>query len=230
MQTEKFNIRINYKDFRQELGIFTEFSLPVIITAVIPVLVFWLSKTILLHTPDGYAQLGVYTAAEQWLIVLAFIPGQMTNVSQPILTSIYSTDDSARFRKVIIGNLVIPVSIAVTFGLVIIVFSKWIPALYGENYSSMASILLIVCLVGVLRVFGGAVGALLVTINKMWPSFWINMIWGIILIISILVLAPLGARGLALSNVIAYGVHAILALMLFLFLQMPQWYKEKKYS
>lgn len=230
LQTEKFKIRINYRDFRQEFGIFTDFSLPVIMSGMIPVLVFWLAKTIMLQTPDGFSQLGIYTATEQWLIVLAFIPGQMTNVSQPILSSIYSTNDSARFRKAIIGNLVFPVSIALFIGLAIVVFSKWIPSLYGDNYTSMASILIIVCIVGVMRVFGGAVGTLLVTINKMWSSFMINLIWGIILVVSIIYLAHLGARGLAISNMIAYGIHALLGLSLFLFLHLPQWKREKKYS
>ncbi len=218
-ETRKFNIKINYRDIRQEFKIFSSFSLPVIISGIIPVLVFWVAKTILLRTSGGYTELGIFTATEQWLIVLAFIPGQMANVSQPILSSIYATKDTQRFRKAIIGNIVFPVSIAIFFGLVIIAFSKWIPALYGDNYSLMAPLLVIMCLVGVLRVFGGAVGTLLVTINKMWPSFWINLIWGGVLIVSMVILAPLGARGLALSNVLAYGIHALLGLSLFLLLQ-----------
>ncbi len=226
LETRKFNIKINYIDIRQEFAIFPNFSLPVIISGIIPVLVFWIAKTILLRTPGGYAQLGIFTATEQWLIVLAFIPGQMANVSQPILSSIYATRDTQRFRKAVVGNIVFPVSIAILFGLVIIAFSRWIPKLYGDNYSSMASIMLIMCIVGILRVFGGAVGTLLVTINKMWPSFWINLIWGSVLIVSMILLAPLGARGLALSNALAYGVHALLGLTLFLYLQQTLWKKE----
>jgi O-antigen/teichoic acid export membrane protein len=226
LETRKFNIKINYIDICQEFAIFPNFSLPVIISGIIPVLVFWIAKTILLRTPGGYAQLGIFTATEQWLIVLAFIPGQMANVSQPILSSIYATRDTQRFRKAVVGNIVFPVSIAILFGLVIIAFSRWIPKLYGDNYSSMASIMLIMCIVGILRVFGGAVGTLLVTINKMWPSFWINLIWGSVLIVSMILLAPLGARGLALSNALAYGVHALLGLTLFLYLQQTLWKKE----
>jgi len=223
LETRKYNIKINYRDIRQEFAIFSSFSLPVIISGIIPVLVFWIAKAILLRTPGGFAQLGVFTATEQWLIILAFIPGQMANVSQPILSSIYATKDTRRFRKAIVGNIVFPVSIAIFFGLVIIAFSEWIPILYGDNYSLMAPLLVIMCLVGVLRVFGGAVGTLLVTINKMWPSFWINLVWGGVLIGSIIILAPLGARGLALANILAYGIHALLGLSLFLLLQKTLW-------
>ena len=226
-QTKEYNIRINYKDIGQEFGIFKSFSLPVIVSGFIPVLVFWVVKTMLVRTQGGYNQLGIFTATEQWLIVLAFIPGQMANVSQPILSSIYATNDDKRFRKAIIGNLVFPVTIAIIIGLAIVGFSKWIPSLYGSNYTLMTPILVIICIVGVMRVWGGAVGTLLVTINKMWPSFWINIIWGFTLILSMAYLAPLGARGLALSNLIAYGVHALLGLSLFFFLQRSLWKKNE---
>lgn len=208
-------IAIRFDHVRHEGEILWHFTLPAIASGVLPAVVFWAVRAILVQYPEGYAQLGIYTAAEHWLSILAFVPGQISNVSLPILSNVYATKDRVRFRKAILGNIALPVCIAFVIALPLIVGANSITVLYGETFNGLSSVLVLMCLVGVLRVWGGAIGTLLVTINRMWVSFGVNTIWGIILIVITIMLAAQGALGLAYANLIAYSVHAFLGLSVF---------------
>ena len=178
ISTNKSNIPISYKFHREDVNILTKFTLPVLASGILPVIVFWYVKALMVGFPNGYEQVGIYTASEQWLIILAFIPGQMTNVSQPILANIYGTGSNHTFYKAVIGNIVFPVAIAIFIGIGIAFVARWIPGLYGNNFSGLNDVIVLMCIVGILRVIGGTFGVYLATINKMWLSFGIKYTMG----------------------------------------------------
>lgn len=216
-------ISIRYDHISQEKQILWDLTIPAIASGTLPVFVFWIARAILVQYPDGYAQLGVFTAAEQWLAVLALVPGQISNVSLPILSNIYATKDRIRFRKAILVTTTLPVVIASVFALLLIVVANSVSALYGETFGGLSSVLIVVCLVGVLRVLGGAIGTLYATINRMWISFGVNTLWGIVLIAATVILAAQGALGLAYANLIAYSLHGVLGLGVFYWFGIRSW-------
>ncbi len=213
--TRKAGISIQYSNLRKSSLIFRDFALPALMTGLLPTIVFWSARALLVQYPNGYTELGIITAAEQWLIIMSFIPGQITNVAQPILSNIYSTKNWKQFNKAFIMIVMFPLGIGVLIGLFIILITKWLPTVYGSSFQGLPSILYIMCLVGLLRIFGGSLGTLIATINRMWIGFGINILWGSILIISMIFLSSSGAMGFALSNLIAYCVHSILGLVIF---------------
>jgi hypothetical protein len=110
---------------------------------------------------------------------------------------------------VALKSILAPICIATVFASAIGIVSPWIPQIYGESFHGMSKILLLICLVGILRVSGGAIGGLMVSLNQMWWGVLFNMLWGASLIISTFLLADRGAMGLAFAYLIAYLLHSV---------------------
>ncbi len=208
-------VPVSYQNVWREGEVFLKFTAPALATSFLPAISFWVIRTVLVNYPDGYAQLGLFTAAEQWVMIMAFVPGAMNNVSLPILSNTYASKDRPRFRKAVVANLTLPVALSVVMAAVVALAAPWVAQVYGRSFAGMAPVLAWMCLVGVLRVFGGAVGSLVVAINRMWASFAINVLWGAVLVAAAIFFAPYGALGLAWANLVAYTLQSLLGLWLF---------------
>lgn len=49
--------------------------------------VIWVANVIIINTPGGYGQLGIFNAADQWRYALTFLPGVIGNVLLPLLSA-----------------------------------------------------------------------------------------------------------------------------------------------
>lgn len=207
--TQKALINISYGNFFHERKIFLTFTLPSLISGFIPSIVFWGSQAIIIQYPNGYTAIGIYTAVEQWITIMTFIPGMIGNVSLPILTNTLS-ENKNQFLKALRINIFAPIGTALLFGLAIIILSELIPWLYGKTFITMTPILIMMVIVGLLRTIGSLSGQILAAFNKMWLSFIINSLWGLTLVVICAFLASKGASGLAWAHLISYSVHSIL--------------------
>lgn len=59
------------------------FSIPATMNTIMVVPAFWLIKTLLVHD-CGYESLGIYEAADQWKVIILFVPGAIANILLPI--------------------------------------------------------------------------------------------------------------------------------------------------
>ncbi len=207
-------INVTYPHIHKFRDIFLSFNLPNLASGIIPFFTFWAIRAILVQYPKGYIELGIFTAVEQLITIVAIIPGQMNNVSQPIMSNIYATNDRTRFKKAAISNTFLPILLASFISIFLLIASPILVRIYGPSFDGLIPVLVIMCFVGVMRVFGGSIGVFLVTFNKMWLSFGVNIIWGVILVFSAYFLAPLGAKGLAYANLLAYGFQTIAGLLI----------------
>ncbi len=213
-EAKKRKILITYSTIHRERALLFDFAIPTIASGILPVFAFWVSRALVIQNPYGYSQLGIFNVAEQWLLVMAFIPGQVTNSSQSILSNVYVNEDKAKAINAMLTTVLLPIGLAVLVGLPIILYSNSITALYGESFSGLSPVLIIMIAVGVLKIFGGAAGVILVTLSKMWLSFVINVIWAIAFLSATLILYRRGALGLAYANLISYLIHSILVVLL----------------
>ena len=205
----RLGIPVSFGRVPFESQILRKFTVPAVLSGFLPAIVFWIARAIIVRYPRGYAELGIFTAADQWTLVLAFIPSAMNNVAIPILSNIYGNNDRQHFHMAALKSILAPVCIAIVFACAIALASPWIPQIYGESFDGMSKILILICLVGVLRVSGGAIGGLMASLNQMWWGVLFNMLWGASLIIGTLLLADRGAMGLAVAYLIAYLLHSV---------------------
>ena len=192
--------------------------IPATLSALMVTPTFWGIRTILLQH-DGYNSLALFEAADQWKVMMLFIPTAISQMVLPILTSI--RQQRQQFRHVLLANIALIVGISSMITLVVLLLGGPIMQLYGKGFSDKMP-LVYLALSNIFSAYSNIIEMSIYSKNKMWQAFVINLFWAIALLISAygLVERGLNATGIALAVLIAYGLKSILAtLYLTLFLK-----------
>jgi O-antigen/teichoic acid export membrane protein len=205
----RHEINIIYNNILCEVGILWKFTAPGVISILIPGITFWIVRTMLVQYPNGYSQLGIFTAADQWTLALSFIASSLNSAGLPILSNVYGQGDWMKYKKALLGNLALPVAITILFATAISVISPWLERLYGSSFSGMSTILVLISIISVMRVLGGTIGSFIVSIGEMWWGLLFNLTWGTILVFVTGKFLNRGAFGLALAYLVAYALQTL---------------------
>jgi O-antigen/teichoic acid export membrane protein len=171
------------------------------------------ANLVLVNSPDGYAEMGLFSAANQWRTLLLFLPNVVSAPLLPILAQLQANDEWDRLRRLLLrcmaGNAVLVGVCAIALALVAVP----IMSLYGNGFEVGAPVLVAMLVVAVLLAIGTVVGQLMVSTGKMWFGVTVNLIWGVILVGAAALFVPRhGALGLGLAYVVAYAIHTLLQL------------------
>ena len=192
--------------------------IPATLSALMVTPTFWGIRTILLQH-DGYNSLALFEAADQWKVMMLFIPTAISQMVLPILTSI--RQQRQQFRHVLLANIALIVGISSMITLMVLLLGGPIMQLYGKGFSDKMP-LVYLALSNIFSAYSNIIEMSIYSKNKMWQAFVINLFWAIVLLASAywLVERGLNATGIALAVLIAYGLKSILAtLYLTLFLK-----------
>ena len=192
--------------------------IPATLSALMVTPTFWGIRTILLQH-DGYNSLALFEAADQWKVMMLFIPTAISQMVLPILTSI--RQQRQQFRHVLLANIALIVGISSVITLMVLLLGGPIMQLYGKGFSDKMP-LVYLALSNIFSAYSNIIEMSIYSKNKMWQAFVINLFWAIVLLVSAygLVERGLNATGIALAVLIAYGLKSILAtLYLTLFLK-----------
>ncbi len=208
-----FTLRITNKEWR----IMWYYSLPALIGAIMISPVHWTGVALLVNQPEGYAEMAVFSAANQWFSLLLFLPGVITNTLMPVFSDFAGKGDIIQLRKSLkmgvsmIAMFIIPMSVVAIAG------SPYIMTLYGSDYSAgwpvFVAIVLAALAAGVLNLFGNMLAAF----NKMWARLFADMAWASVYIICAYLFLRhynYGALGLALAMLVAYLVKTLIVCLI----------------
>jgi O-antigen/teichoic acid export membrane protein len=191
----------------REWQILWRFSLPAVLAGVMVGPALWVCNSIIVHQPEGYAEMGLFNAANQWRMAVLFFPGMLASVVLPMLSSLRENIDASDYRSVLKFNLWLSALSASVMALPICLLAPWIMARYGPGFVAGGNVLVILSLSSVIMAALNAVGQTIASDGKMWPGLALNSIWATVLIFSCWVLRHRGAMGLGLANLVAYTVH-----------------------
>lgn len=183
--------------------------IPATLSALMVTPTFWGIRTILLQH-DGYNSLALFEAADQWKVMMLFIPTAISQIVLPILTSI--RQQRQQFRHVLLANIALIVGISSMITLLVLLLGGPIMQLYGKGFSDKMP-LVYLALSNIFSAYSNIIEMSIYSKNKMWQAFVINLFWAIVLLVSAywLVERGLNATGIALAVLIAYGLKSILA-------------------
>lgn len=208
-ECERYNIRPDFQNCIQEIAVLWKFSIPAFLSSAMVGPVTWLCNTMLVNQPNGYAEMGIFNAANQWFTALIFLPGITSRAAIPILSEKIGMQDNISSAKVLLVSVKINTAIIFTIALIGSIISPSIMQLYGEGFRSGWLTLIIVLLTAALLAIQVPVGNIIVASGKMWIGFLMNMGWGVVFIFLTWYLIKFGALGLAAARFGAYIVHAI---------------------
>ena len=210
----KIGVRVVISSFnKKDLSLLYKFSLPAALCSIVVSPTIWIVKTFLAKE-SGFDELAIFEAADQWKIMILFIPTAVSQVVLPILSSIVGVDKS-KFWKVLNLNLYLNSGIALVMAIVISCLSPFIMQLYGKAYVSDYWVLIILAISTIFSSMANVIGLAISSRSKMWTGFLFNCLWALMVIgfARLFTNMEMGARGLALSFTISYAIHTVLQLI-----------------
>ena len=200
----------------QEWPILHQFSLPALLASVVVAPGLWLSSALLARQSHGYSQLGLYTAADKWRLLILFVPTSISTTTLPVLANLHGEGDGRGFRDVFRANLLMNAGMALLAALLVALFAAPILSIYGPAFRQGRAVLGVLAFAALPGALNTVLGQPLVAARFMWWRFAFDLL----LVASMVGLAWLlvpryGALGLASAYALAFSVTS---LGLFLFL------------
>lgn len=180
-----FNCLLNWLSIRRNLPVrkmtkggthyrdILSFTFPVALQESSYSLTHWLS-TILLIKLAGYGELGLYSAATQWMAVMMFVPAALRNVA---LSHLSENNNDMRANKQVLKRMV-QINLITTLVpfIIIAMLSSWICLWYGESYVNMQSVLNVCMFTTVINSLTNVFTQNLIAMNQNWYLFATRLI------------------------------------------------------
>ncbi len=217
-------IRVQYRGAWADWRILTGYSLPSFLANSVATPALWVAMTLLARTEHGFAQLGLYNAANQWHGPLIFLPMILMSVSVPVLVQEWEAGERGRFRKIYIAITAFALVVTLIAAVPLALVSPWIMALYGPDFRDGWPILILLLAAGSLHAIAKIASGALYGMNKAWWVLLANLIWGGTLLFgTLLLLDGFGAVGLGIAFLAAYAaLGAVTASMVLISTKAPQ--------
>jgi len=201
--------------WRRESGVLWRFSLPAMLCSLLVLPVHWLCTALLAHQPAGYAEMGVFNAANQWRTAILFVPQAMAGIVLPALAGLHGEHNRGRYLRVFWSNVALIGGVALALALGVVLLSDVIIRSYGTSFSEGRATLIILALSAVVLSINQVLGVDLISRGRMWQVLGCNAAWAVTLLGLSWWLVPMhGARGLAIALLAAYPVQSIFMLAL----------------
>lgn len=202
-------ILVGSKGCWAEKEVLWKFGLPAILGGTMFQVATWASSALLVSQSGGFAEMGFYSAANQWFSALLFLPRVLGQAAIPALSEHIALGDVGIVRKILFGSLRINSVIVLSAVALGSVCSPWIMGLYGEEFSSAWLTLVLTLIAAGITAIQAPAAQLISSSGKMWFAMVMNGSWAIIFVIFSCALINLGSSGLATARVIAYAVYTI---------------------
>ncbi len=207
-EARRYKIPFTLRNCSKECSILWKFSLPAVLSGLLAGPVSWVCSALLVNKPEGYDEMGIFNAANQWFNLILFLPGLLGSVVLPVLSERLGQKDIKQSMKTMVFAMKANLVIVLPLVLLGSIISPYIMSLYGEDFRSGWPTLVIVLLTSGLLAGQTPVGQIIAASGKMWIGFAMNLGWALTFIVATLLLLDFGSLGLATARAIGYVVHA----------------------
>lgn len=191
-------------------GIIGKYAVPALVSALLVTPTTWATNTVLVNQRNGYAEFGLFTAANQWRMGIIFVLSSLTSGLIPVFSETHSRQDRTDFKKAIAFNYRISWSGALPVAIAMIMWGDALAGLFGKQFNGAGPIIGVLAAAVYFQIIANTVGTVLAGSGKMWTATLMNTGWAAILVIATLLFVPrYGALGLAYAYLGAYILHCI---------------------
>jgi len=187
-----------------------KFSLPAALSAILVIPVLWWCKTFVVQHV-GFEAIANYDVAEQWSLIILFIPAAIAGMVIAILSNTLAEGTAEQYKKIVNVNIWINATISVLASLVFCLLAVFILRSYGVGFTDVTTFRILV-ISTIPNAVAAVLGQVIASKGKMWWGFTLNFVWAIwLLLFTLLFVGYLGhgAMGLALAVLCAYILHAV---------------------
>lgn len=209
LEAAGISVRLSRSAWR-EAPIIWKFALPATLSSLLVAPVTWVTNAILVNQPDGYGQLGLFNAANQWRLLVVFLPGLLASAMLPVLSDAHGRADGAQFREALSMNLRVTWAVGLPMTVLVTTLGRPLAGLFGRQFEGSANVTGVLMASCLFMVLNSAVGVALAGSGRMWTGACLNAAWAAALVTGSLVLVPRhGAVGLAWAYLVAFLGHTL---------------------
>lgn len=194
---------------------FLNFCVPAALSGLMVTPVSWYCNTILVKGQNGFKEMAFFDIANNWRMILIFIP---STISQVVLPNITAINNRLKLRNFLYFNMLLNGCIALVSCALLLFLTIPLLKLYGDQFITGQFTFKILIISSIFLAIGNVIAQLIAGKLKMWYGFAVNIIWAIaIILLSIYFIEhqKMGAEGLAWAYLISYFIHTILQLFIF---------------
>lgn len=157
------------------------FSFPIALQEATYAITSWLNYYLIIKL-SNYGELGLYSAANQWLGVLLFLPGILRNVILSHMTE--SGNDEVKHNNILRKMLKINLLSTLLPVFIIFLLSGFITEIYGDTFLGLGKVLKVTVLSAVFLSLSNVYSQAFMSKGHNWPMFWIKLVYrlGILII------------------------------------------------
>jgi O-antigen/teichoic acid export membrane protein len=208
VEARRCGVPFTFRKCSQELSVLWRFSLPAVLSGSVVGPVTWACTALLVNQPNGYGEMGIFSAANQWYTLVLFLPSMLGSVVLPILSERLGQNQAGQSSRLL--KLTMKTNSLLAFPVVLLagVASPSVMNLYGESFRSGWPTLVVVLLTAGLLAIQTPVGQIIAASGRMWLGFAMNCGWAVMFLLGTLILVPSGSLGLAIARAVSYAIHA----------------------
>jgi O-antigen/teichoic acid export membrane protein len=205
---------IRYRGAWRERSALFRFSVPAIVSGITGSLVIWWCNNALVRH-SGYAELAVFTAANNLRLMVLFVPALVARVVSPLLNNLLANGEVTKFRQAfwgaVAGNGIVALGLAAIFS----VTGNQILRLFGKDFIGPPALLFLLLLAAVIEVVASNLYQVVFTAKSLWWQVVVQSTWtAVFLSFSQLLIPRQGATGLAQAYLAAWCASLVLYGML----------------
>lgn len=178
--------KVPFRVWKVELPLLWTFALPGLLAGAIAVTTLWWGRVVLTGTENGYAELGLFEAANQWRTMILFVPGILTQISLPILAETFGRDRESDFLQAVAFQFRAILLITLPLTVVVICFSEWLMLIFGEAYTASGPILPLLMGSVFLFALNQALRKVQHGAGRLWQNFQIQVAWALVFAVIVL--------------------------------------------
>lgn len=199
---------------RAELSVLPQYAMPALLNAVIWLPPIWLTNYLLTRQPNGYAELGLFGAANQWFLALNFLPLMAGRATFPIMASLAGASSQSKSRDLLRRGVQVASLSVLLPAVVLIALSPQVMLIYGDDFAQGWPVMAIMCITAVIASSNGTIQSFMIAHSRPWITANVNVVWAATLMLVAQILTTTHhALGLALAYMVAHGVKTALLLV-----------------
>ena len=190
------------------------FTIPLVFSSILVWPVRWICNAMLVNQPGGYDEMAIFFAADQWYIIMLFIPEMLGRVTIPLLSEQLGCNESRTAIKVLLFTMkfnFLVVSIPIVL---LSLASPYIMSFYGESYMNGWPTLVVSLLTAAIIAVQAPIGHLITASGKVWLGFAVRFIWALLFVSVTALLLDHGALGLSLARAVSYVAYTVITAIL----------------
>lgn len=205
------NITYEFRECFKEKGILINFTFPSALSSFIVAPVMWYANILLVNQPNGYLQMGLFNAAQQWQTAIMFLPTALSPLILSLLANTRSMQNNRAYWHIVKISLFVNAGIVTIASVPLCIGSPYIMRAYGTTFESGWSLLCLLLFSTVLNASLNVIGQIIASSASMWWGFILNSCWAIAFLCSASTLVKsYGAIGLGFAYLISYLLHLVL--------------------